>query len=61
LNNIFAAAIVSACLFGVVLLGMGLRRLLPADHLSDDAKDTVKLAIQVSSEPMFNVLSHLAK
>jgi hypothetical protein len=40
---------------------MGLRRLLPADHLSDDAKDTVKLAIQVSSEPMFNVLSHLAK
>jgi len=45
LNSFLAAAIVSACLFGAVLLGMGLRRLLPAHHLSDDTKDTVKLAM----------------
>lgn len=45
MNTIFAAAIVSACLFGAVLLGIGLRRLLPAHHLGDDTKDTVKLAM----------------
>ena len=45
MNSFLAAAIVSACLLGAVLLGMGLRRLLPAHHLSDDTKDTVKLAM----------------
>ncbi len=45
MNSFLAAAIVSACLFGAVLLGMGLRRLLPEHHLSDDTKDTVKLAM----------------
>jgi hypothetical protein len=45
LNSFLAAAIVFACLFGAVLLGMGLRRLLPEHHLSADTKDTVKLAM----------------
>ena len=45
MNSFLAAAVVFACLFGAVLLGMGLRRLLPEHHLSDDTKDTVKLAM----------------
>ena len=45
MNSFLAAAVVFACLFGAVLLGMGLRRLLPEHHLSADTKDTVKLAM----------------
>jgi hypothetical protein len=45
LNSFLATAVVFACLFGAVLLGMGLRRLLPKHHLSADTKDTVKLAM----------------
>lgn len=45
MNSFLAAAMVFACLFGAVLLGMGLRRLLPEHHLSSDTKDTVKLAM----------------
>lgn len=45
MNSFLAAALVFACLFGAVLLGMGLRRLLPEHHLSDDTKDTVELAM----------------
>ena len=45
MNSFLAAAVVFACLFGAVLLGMGLRRLLPEHHLSSDTKDTVKLAM----------------
>jgi len=77
---------VFACLFGAVLLGMSLRRLLPEHHLSADTKETATLAlvmavlavsgaiflileldqpfgglIQISSEPMLNALSQLAK
>jgi len=36
---------VFGCLIGAVLLGMGLRRLLPDDHLSADSRDAVKLAM----------------
>jgi hypothetical protein len=32
-----------ACIFGGAMLGMALRRLLPAHHLRDDSKDTIKL------------------
>ena len=45
MNSFLAAAVVFACLFGAVLLGMGLRRLLPEHHLNADTKDTVKLAM----------------
>jgi hypothetical protein len=45
LNSFLAAAVVFSCLFGAVLLGMGLRRLLPEHHLSSETKDTVKLAM----------------
>ena len=86
MNSFLAAAMVFACLFGAVLLGMSLRRLLPEHHLSADTKETATLAlvmavlavsgaiflileldqpfgglIQISSEPMLNALSHLAK
>lgn len=45
MNAILFTAVISACLFGAVLLGMGLRRLLPEHHLSQDTKDTVRLAM----------------
>jgi hypothetical protein len=37
------AAIVLACVFGGALLGMVLRGVLPAHHLSDESKDVVRL------------------
>ncbi len=39
------AAILFACLVGVALLGRRVRRYLPADHLSAESKDAVKLAM----------------
>ncbi len=45
MNTNFTAAIVLACLSGAILLGMGLQRLLPENHLNTETKDTVKLAM----------------
>ncbi len=45
MNPALIAAIVSACLFAAVFLGIGLRRLVPQNHLGADTKDTVKLAM----------------
>ena len=45
MNTSLTAAIVCGCLFGAVLLGMGLRRVLPTHHLSAETRDTVKLAM----------------
>jgi len=45
MNPALTASIASACLFAAVWLGIRLRRLLPAHHLSADTKDTVKLAM----------------
>ena len=42
---ILIAAGVLAGLVGVILLGARLRRLLPAEHLSTDSKDAIKLAL----------------
>lgn len=39
------AVMVWACLLAAVLLGRGVRRLLPEHHLSGETKDTVKLAM----------------
>ena len=42
---IIIAAILFAGLVGVMLVGARLRRLIPAEHLSTDSKDAVKLAL----------------
>jgi hypothetical protein len=43
LSALLIAAIVLACICGGALLGMFLRGLLPAHHLSDESKDVVRL------------------
>src|ERR1700690_669758 len=43
MNSLNIALISAGCIFGGVLLGLGLRSLLPGHHLSNDSKDTVKL------------------
>ncbi len=45
MDTTLTAAIITACLFSAVLLGLRLRRLLPEHHLSADTKDAVKLAM----------------
>ena len=45
MNTIPASIILFACLVGVALLGRRVRRYLPADHLSTESKDAVKLAM----------------
>ena len=45
MSEIFTAALVFGCLTGAVLAGLYLRRHLPADHLSTESRDTVKLAM----------------
>jgi len=47
MSAVVIAAIVLLCVFGGAMVGRGLRRHLPDHHLSDDSKDTVKLAIGV--------------
>ena len=44
MSSLTIAFISAGCIFGGVLLGLFLRRLLPEHHLSSDSKDTVKLA-----------------
>ncbi len=45
MNTTLTACIITATLFASVYLGIRLRRLLPAHHLSADGKDAVKLAL----------------
>jgi hypothetical protein len=45
LGAIAIATIVFACVFGGALLGMVLRRCLPAHHLADESKDVMKLGM----------------
>ena len=45
MNPTIIGIIVFTCTFGGTLLGMGLRKILPGHHLSDDSKDTVKVGI----------------
>ena len=42
---IIIAAILLAGLVGVILVGARLRRLVPAEHLSTDSREAVKLAL----------------
>src|SRR5262245_61426803 len=39
------ASIIFACVFGGSLVGMALRRILPPSHLSEESKDTIKMAM----------------
>jgi hypothetical protein len=45
MNSIVVSLMVFAFVFAGALAGMALRRVLPEDHLSSDAKDVVKLAM----------------
>jgi len=45
MNTTLTALIVFGCLMAAVLLGRGLRRVLPQEHLSADSRDVIKLAI----------------
>src|SRR5438094_10594809 len=45
MNTTLTALFVFGFLIGTVLLGMGLRRILPEDHLSSESRDVVKLAM----------------
>src|SRR6476646_7151546 len=45
MNAFAAASIVFGSLFGSMLLGMRLRAVLPPNHLSEEAKDSVRVAM----------------
>jgi hypothetical protein len=45
MSSIATSSIVFACVFGGALLGMSLRKFLPQDHLSDESKTVVRLAM----------------
>ncbi len=45
MNSIATSSIVFACVFGGALLGMSIRRLLPHDHLSEESKGVVRIAM----------------
>jgi hypothetical protein len=44
MSALLVAVIVLACVFAGALVGMALRRVLPAPHLSEESKDVVRLA-----------------
>ncbi len=43
MSGMSIALISFACIFGGTLLGLAVRRMLPAEHLSEDSKDAVKV------------------
>ncbi len=45
MSGLAISGTVFACVFGGALLGMLLRALLPARHLSDESKDLIKLGM----------------
>ena len=53
------ACIVLACVFGGALLGVVLRPILPAHHLSTDSKDVIKLAMGLTATMAALVLALL--
>jgi len=44
-SSLEITAIVFVCVFGGVLIGVGIRRILPEHHLSSDSRDVVKLGM----------------
>lgn len=49
MSSLAIASISAACIFGGAVLGMALGRFLPADHLSDASRDTVKVGAGILS------------
>jgi hypothetical protein len=47
MSSLVISGVIFASIFGAALLGMVLRPKLPQEHLSDDSKDVVKLAIGI--------------
>jgi hypothetical protein len=45
MSSIAISSIVLVLVFGGAMLGMALRKLLPQNHLSDDSKDIVRIAM----------------
>ena len=45
MNAFVVTAIVFGTLFGAILLGMGLQAIIPPTHLSDEAKDSVRIGM----------------
>ena len=45
MNSIATSSIVFACVFGGALLGISIRRFLPQDHLSEESKGVVRIAM----------------
>src|SRR5262245_45148458 len=45
MNSEIISLIILSCLAGAVIAGRELRRFLPKDHLNEDTKDSVKLAM----------------
>jgi len=45
MSSTVAAVIITACLLAAVLLGIRLRRLLPSEHLNQDTRDSIKIAM----------------
>ena len=59
MNSLGIALVTFACAFGGAVLGMLVRRALPARHLSDESKDIVKVAMGVVSTMLALVLGLL--
>lgn len=53
------ALLVFACVFGGVLSGMFVRRVLPEDHLREDTRQVIGLGMGVSGEPLRLALAQL--
>jgi hypothetical protein len=59
MNEVEIASIVFACVFGSALLGLSLHSALPAQHLSQDSKDVIKLGTGLIATMAALVLSLL--
>jgi hypothetical protein len=59
MSQLNIAAIVFACCFGAAFVGIGLRRVIPVQHLDPDSKDTVKLVMGLIATMAALVLSLL--
>lgn len=59
MSSLSASTVVFACVFGGALLGMIMRRLLPEEHLSDESKQAVRLAMGLVATTLALVLGLL--
>jgi len=58
-SSLVISLVAFACIFGGMLLGMFLRKILPGHHVSDESKDAVKLGIGMIATPAALVLGLL--